>query len=71
MGHPNWRNAFSIAGIQRGMALATLALTTQPERPNPLGSYAAAHHLLAASASYLSSLSAAPHGRHHLRQVLD
>jgi hypothetical protein len=43
----------------------------QPERPGPLGSYAAPDHSLAASGFCLSSLSSASHGRHHLRQEPD
>ena len=52
-------------------ALASRAVAAQPERPRPLGSHAAPHHSLAAFAYRLSSLSPAPHGRHHLRQEPD
>src|SRR2546429_4476133 len=38
---------------------------------SPLGSHAAPHRSLAASAYRLSSLSPAPHGRYHLRQEPD
>src|SRR5205807_9311772 len=53
------------------MALAPRAVAAQPERPRPLGSYAAPHRSLAACAFRLSSLSPAPHGRSHLRQEPD
>src|SRR5437667_11627108 len=43
----------------------------QPEWARTLGSYAAPHRSLAASAFCLSSLSPAPHGRRHLRQEPD
>src|SRR5713101_6219385 len=57
--------------IPSGAALASRAVAAQPERPRPLGSHAAPHHSLAASAYRLSSLSAAPHGRYYLRQEPD
>src|SRR5260221_7485913 len=57
--------------VPSGRALASRAFAAQPERPRPLGSHAAPHHSLAASAYRLSSLSPAPHGRHHLRQEPD
>jgi hypothetical protein len=40
-------------------------------KPHSLGSHAAPHHSLAASAYRLSSLSPAPHGRYYLRQEPD
>src|ERR1700722_13469371 len=57
--------------IRSGTALASCAVAAQPERPRTLGSHAAPHHSLAASAYRLSSLSPAPHGRPHLRQEPD
>src|SRR5467141_3914739 len=57
--------------VPSGAALASRAFAAQPKRPRPLGSYAAPHHSLAASAYHLSSLPPAPHGRHHLRQEPD
>src|SRR5205823_5059686 len=57
--------------IPSGTALASRAVAAQPERTRPLGSYAAPYHSLAAIAFCLSSLSPAPHGRHHLRQEPD
>src|SRR5438093_1179512 len=53
------------------LALASLVVAAEPERPRPLGSYAAPHHSLAAFAFCLSSLSLASHGRCHLRQEPD
>src|SRR6267143_683707 len=53
------------------MALAPRAVAAQPERPRPVGSYAAPHRSLAACAFRLSSLSPAPHGRSYLRQEPD
>jgi hypothetical protein len=53
------------------LALASLFVAAKPDRPRPLGSYAAPHHSLAAFAVCLSSLSLAPHGRCHLRQEPD
>ena len=53
------------------LALASRTVAAQPERPRPLGSYAASHHALAASACCLSSLSSAAHGRCYLRQEPD
>src|SRR5882762_811192 len=57
--------------VPSGTALAARAVAAQPKRPRPLGSHAAPHQLLAASAYRLSSLSLAPHGRRHLRQEPD
>src|SRR5271167_2737333 len=52
-------------------ALASRAVATKPEWPRALGSYAAPHQPLVASAYCLSSLSPAPHGRYYLRQEPD
>src|SRR5271167_2942660 len=52
-------------------ALASRAVATKPEWPRTLGSYAAPHQPLVASAYCLSSLSPAPHGRYYLRQEPD
>src|ERR1017187_2255541 len=57
--------------VPSGTALASRAVAAQSERPRPLGSHAAPHHSLAASAYRLSSLSSAPHGRYYLRQEPD
>jgi len=43
--------------VPSGAALAPRAVAAQPERPRPLGSHAAPHQTLAASAYRLSSLS--------------
>ena len=74
--HPLLRSAHEQPGagsfsIPSRTALASRAVAAQPERPRPLGSHAAPHHSLAASAYRLSSLSPAPHGRPHLRQEPD
>src|ERR1700728_264225 len=53
------------------LALASRAVVAQPERTRTLGSHAAPHHPLAASAYCLSSLSFAAHGRRYLRQEPD
>ncbi len=53
------------------LALASLVVAAEPERPRPLGSHAASHHSLAAFALCLSSLSSAAYGRCHLRQEPD
>src|SRR6267154_1036584 len=53
------------------LALASLVVAAEPERPRPLRPHAAPHHSPAASAFCLSSLSFAAHGRHHLRQEPD
>src|SRR5437016_5312089 len=55
--------------IPSRLVLASHAFAAEPERPRPLGSHAASHDSLAAPAYCLSSLSPAPHGRHHLRHV--
>jgi len=60
--------AFSLPG---GVALASFAVATKPERPLSLGPYAAPHHTLAADALCLSPLSPPSHGRHYLRQEPD
>src|ERR1700681_3793471 len=65
---PFGAGAFSIPS---GTAVVWCAVAAQPERSRPLGAHAAPHHSLAASAYHLSSLSPAPHGRHHLRQEPD
>src|SRR5258707_6066160 len=57
--------------VPSGRALASRAFAAQPEQPRPLGSHAAPHHSLAASAYRLSSLSPRPHGGHNLRQEPD
>jgi hypothetical protein len=57
--------------IPSGMALASRAVSAQSERSRTLGSYAAPHRSLAATAFRLSSLSPAPHGRYHPRQEPD
>src|SRR4029077_11503744 len=57
--------------VPSGRALASRAFAAQPKRPRPLGSHAAPHHSLAASAYRLSSLSPAPSGRHYQRQEPD
>src|SRR5882762_3544149 len=74
--HPILRRAHEHTGaaalsLPSRVALALRAVAAQPERPRSLGSYAAPHHSLAASAFRLSSLSPAPHERHHLRQEPD
>src|SRR5882672_2764962 len=74
--HPILRSAHEQLGagsfsIPSGTALASRAVAAQPEWPHPLGPHAAPYHSLAASAYHLSSLSPAPHGRHHLRQEPD
>jgi retron-type reverse transcriptase len=74
--HPLLRSAHESTGagdfsVPSGLALASRAVVAQPERPCSLGSHAAPHHPLAASAYCLSSLSSAPHGRRHLRQEPD
>ena len=63
--------ALHLFRFQIGLALAPRAVAAQPERPRPLGPDAAADRPLAPSCSHLSSLSPAPHGRHHLRQEPD
>jgi len=50
------------------LALASLFVAAKPDRPRPLGSYAAPHHSLAAFAVCLSSLSST---RHYLRREPD
>jgi hypothetical protein len=65
---PLGAGAFSLPS---GTTLASRAVAAQPERTRTLGTDAAPHHSLAASAYRLSSLSPAPHGRHHLRQEPD
>jgi len=57
--------------IPSRLALASLVVAAEPERPRPLGSHAAHHHSLAAFAFCLSSLSSAAPGRYHLRQEPD
>jgi len=57
--------------IPSRLALASLVVAAEPERPRPLGSHAASHYSLAAFAFCLSSLSSAAHGRCHLRQEPD
>ena len=57
--------------IPSGTTVASRAVAAQSERSRPLGSYAAPHHSLAASAFCLSSLSSAAHGRRYLRQEPD
>src|SRR5882762_1704355 len=57
--------------IPSRLALASLAVAAEPERPRPLGSHAASHHSLVAFAFCLSSLSSAAHGRCYLRQEPD
>src|SRR6266446_5089416 len=57
--------------VPSGAALASRAVAAQPERPRPVGSHAAPHQPLVASAFCLSSLSPAPHGRRYLRQEPD
>src|SRR6266849_10987867 len=52
-------------------ALASRAVAAKPERPRPVGSNAASHYPLAATAYCLSSLSSASHGRRYLRQEPD
>src|SRR6266478_10158727 len=74
--HPLLRRAHEPTGVvslsvPSGAALASHAFAAQPQRPRALGSHAAPHHSLAACAYRLSSLSPAPHGRHHLRQEPD
>jgi len=59
------------SSIPGWLALASLVVAAEPERPRPLGSHAAPHHSLAAFAFCLSSLSPAAHGRGHLRQEPD
>src|SRR5882757_7652093 len=74
--HPILRSAHEQPGagsfpIPSRTALASRAFAAQPKRPHPLGSHAAPHHSLAASAYRLSSLSPATHRRPHLRQEPD
>ena len=70
-GVPMNQHALAHLSVPSGTALASRAVAAQPERSRPLGSHAAPHHSLAACAYCLSSLSPAPHGRHHLRQEPD
>ena len=74
--YPVLRRAHELPGagsfsIPSGTALASRAVLAQPERPRPLGSYAALDRSLAATAFCLSSLSPAPHARYYLRQEPD
>src|SRR6266566_2716622 len=74
--HPLLRGAHEPTGVvsvsvPSGAALASRPFAAKPQRPRALGSHAAPHHSLAASAYHLSSLPPAPHGRPHLRQEPD
>src|SRR6266851_5723447 len=69
-GAPEPKRAVDLS-VPSGTALASRAVAAQSEWPRPLGSHAAPHQPLAASAYRLSSLSLAPHGRRHLRQEPD
>src|SRR5216683_1235418 len=74
--HPLLRSAHEPTGavslsVPSRAPLASRAVAAQPQRPRSVGSHAAPHHSLAASAYRLSSLSPASHGRPHLRQEPD
>src|SRR6266404_2005832 len=74
--HPILRSAYEPTGVvslsvPSRAALVSRAFAAQPQRPCALGSHAAPHHSLAASAYCLSSLSPATPGRPHLRQEPD
>jgi len=49
-------------------ALVPRSGAAEPQGPRLLGTHATAHRAMAASGSYMSSLSPASHERHHLRQ---
>ena len=70
-GVPMNQNALCALSVPSGAALASRVVAAQSERPRPLGPHAAPDHPLVAYAYRLSSLSSAPHGRHHLRQEPD
>ena len=70
--HPLLRSAYQRHGavyvsVPSRAALVSHASATQPESPYALGPDAAPDRPLVASRPHLSSLSPAPHGRHHLR----
>src|ERR1700692_3386274 len=74
--HPVLRSAHEHTGaasvpVPSRRPLAPCADAAQPERPGPLGSYAAPHRSLAATAYRLSSLYTAAYGLRHLRQEPD